>query len=358
MKKKILLITTGGTIASRSGGSGALPQMSAEEILRYVPSVSTLCRVESLPLYNLDSTNMEPRHWLGMAHAVRTHYDDCDGFVILHGTDTMSYSAAALSYLMQGLAKPVVLTGAQRPVDKEVTDAKRNLTDSLLYAADGGSFGVSVVFDGAVIAARARAKAARRASTPFRASTTRTSPWCATAPSCVTSGKRGPLERHFSTTNSTTAFRPQAYPRHEPGDPAAPPAALRRAHHRELRRGGHPLLERDGFMDALGVWAEAGGLLIMTTQVPHEGSDMGLYKVGMRVKERFDLIEAYDMTLEATVTSSCGSSGRRRTITAYGSFSTSPSITTLSSRRGLFCVFRRVGPKYHRNIFRRRAVCP
>jgi hypothetical protein len=97
----------------------------------------------------------------------------------------------------------------------------------------------------------------------------------------------------------------------------------------------------------------------MTTQVPHEGSDMGLYKVGMRVKRALcDLIEAYDMTLEATVTKLMWILGQTTVYHRVRSFSTSPSITTLSSRRGLFCVFRRVGPKYHRNIFRRRAVCP
>lgn len=303
MKKKILLITTGGTIASRSGGSGLSPQMSAEEILRYVPSVSTLCRVESLPLYNLDSTNMEPRHWLGMAHAVRTHYDDCDGFVILHGTDTMSYSAAALSYLMQGLAKPVVLTGAQRPVDKEVTDAKRNLTDSLLYAADEGSFGVSVVFDGAVIAGT-RARKSRTKS--FNAFSSIDYPNLAVV-------RDGAIVRYIREARPAGA--PLFYDKLNDRVfvlkliPGMNPVILRhlRPHYDALiiesfGVGGIPCYERDGFMDALGVWAEAGGLLIMTTQVPHEGSDMGLYKVGMRVKERFDLIEAYDMTLEATVT--------------------------------------------------------
>jgi L-asparaginase len=220
-----------------------------------------LCRVESLPLYNLDSTNMERGTGLGMAHAVRTHYDDCDGFVILHGTDTMSYSAAALSYLMQGLAKPVVLTGAQRPVDKEVTDAKRNLTDSLLYAADGGSFGVSVVFDGAVIAGTRARKSRTKSFNAFRASTTEP--------------RRGARRRHralhrearpagapLSTTNSTTGFSSSSLSRHEP-------VILRhlRPHYdasssRASAWGGIPCYERDGFMDALGSGRRRGAFLL------------------------------------------------------------------------------------------------
>lgn len=303
MKKKILLITTGGTIASRSGEGGLSPQMSAEEILRHVPSVPERCRVESLPLYNLDSTNMEPRHWLGMAHAVRAHYDDYDGFVILHGTDTMSYSAAALSYLMQDLGKPVVLTGAQRPVDKEVTDAKRNLTDSFLYAADDDSFGVSVVFDGGVIAGT-RARKSRTKS--FNAFSSIDYPNLAVL-------RDGAIVRYIR--DKRPAGAPVFYDRLNDRVfvlkliPGMNPVVLRhlRPYYDALiiesfGVGGIPCYERDSFMGAIDAWAAAGGLLVMTTQVPHEGSDMGLYNVGVRVKERFDLIEAYDMTLEATVT--------------------------------------------------------
>ena len=85
---------------------------------------------------SIDSTNMEPRHWLGMAKAIKDNYESYDGFVILHGTDTMSYTGAALSYLIQNSAKPVVITGSQRPVSMEITDAKHNIYDSFLYACD------------------------------------------------------------------------------------------------------------------------------------------------------------------------------------------------------------------------------
>ncbi len=69
------------------------------------------------------------------------HYDDFDGFVIAHGTDTMAYTAAALSYMVQNTKKPIVITGAQKPIDLEITDAKSNLIDSFLYAADDRSQG-------------------------------------------------------------------------------------------------------------------------------------------------------------------------------------------------------------------------
>ena len=86
-----------------------------------------------------------------MRQAIEEHYDNYDGFVICHGTDTLAYSAAALSYLIQNSRKPIVLTGAQKPIDMEITDAKTNLADSLLFASCGRSYGVSIVFDGKVI---------------------------------------------------------------------------------------------------------------------------------------------------------------------------------------------------------------
>lgn len=87
-----------------------------------------------------------------MAKAVEEHYDQYDGFVICHGTDTMAYTAAALSYLIQNSKKPVVITGAQKPIDLEITDAKTNLCDSLRFASCDKAHGVNIVFDGKVIA--------------------------------------------------------------------------------------------------------------------------------------------------------------------------------------------------------------
>ena len=87
-----------------------------------------------------------------MVKAIEERYDRYDGFVILHGTDTMAYTSAALSYMIQSSPKPVVLTGAQRPIDKEITDAKMNLRDSILYACDDDSHDVVIVFQGHVIA--------------------------------------------------------------------------------------------------------------------------------------------------------------------------------------------------------------
>ncbi len=99
--KRILLIATGGTIASKRSDAGLKPLISSDELLSYVPAAQEFCQADALQLINLDSTNIQPRHWLSMAAAIESHYDQYDGFVICHGTDTMAYTAAALSYLVQ-----------------------------------------------------------------------------------------------------------------------------------------------------------------------------------------------------------------------------------------------------------------
>lgn len=148
--KHILMIGTGGTIASEKTPSGLTPELNTEQLLSFIPGIADLCHVDCLQLYSLDSTNICPRHWLGLAAAIRDRYDDYDGFVIAHGTDTMAYTAAALSYLVQGSPKPIVLTGAQKPIWFDGTDSKRNLTDAFLYACRGCG-GVQIVFNGKVI---------------------------------------------------------------------------------------------------------------------------------------------------------------------------------------------------------------
>ena len=150
-RKRILLIGTGGTIASEMTEVGLDPELTGADFLQYIPSVERLCRVDCVQVCNIDSTNMTPAHWLAIAAAVREGYDDYDGFVICHGTDTMAYTAAALSYLIQKSPKPIVLTGGQKPIHMDITDSKSNLLDSFTVACDGRMGGVLVVFGGAVL---------------------------------------------------------------------------------------------------------------------------------------------------------------------------------------------------------------
>ena len=148
--KKILLIGTGGTIASELTASGLAPELTTRQLVALVSALTEICEIDCVELLNLDSTNMQPRHWLQIAQCIRQNYDGYDGFVLTHGTDTMAYTAAALSYLIQGSPKPIVLTGAQKPIGFDSTDSKINLMDAFRCAAEDLP-GVSIVFNSRVI---------------------------------------------------------------------------------------------------------------------------------------------------------------------------------------------------------------
>ena len=142
--KKILLIATGGTIASGNTPSGLTPTISGEELLKSVPGLKNICEPHAIQVLNLDSTDMTPADWLVISGAIERYYDEYDGFVVAHGTDTMAYTAAALSYLVRRSPKPIVLTGAQKPIHSENTDSQVNLLDAFAYACSPGSCGVVI----------------------------------------------------------------------------------------------------------------------------------------------------------------------------------------------------------------------
>ena len=134
--KRILMLGTGGTIASKQTEHGLKPVLDSKDIISFIPQVKEVCQVDTLQVCNIDSTNVTPCHWKQMTNAIQENYEKYDGFVICHGTDTLAYTAAALSYMIQNSAKPIVITGAQKPINMDVTDAKTNLLDSFIYAAD------------------------------------------------------------------------------------------------------------------------------------------------------------------------------------------------------------------------------
>lgn len=174
------MIATGGTIASRAGEDGLAPEMDSSGLLGRVPEICEFCRPDSVQIFNIDSTNITPDHWVKIAETIRDNYDAYDGFVVCHGTDTMAYTAAVLSYMIQHSPKPIVLTGSQKPIDKEDTDARINLRDSFLYASSENAADVVIVFQGKVIAGTRAKKSVRKASMLSTASISPNSPGYAT----------------------------------------------------------------------------------------------------------------------------------------------------------------------------------
>ena len=136
LKPRILLITTGGTITMTSGPGGSLASPADRNchLLEKIPELATLATIEVLPLLNTDSSNLQPGTWVELARAVYDRMREYDGFVITHGTDTLSYTAAAIAFFLQDLGKPVVITGAQIPLEETGSDGRNNLINAFRTA--------------------------------------------------------------------------------------------------------------------------------------------------------------------------------------------------------------------------------
>ena len=137
-KASILLIYTGGTIGMKEDPAlQALTPFDFSQILEEVPELAKFAyRIDSYTFDPLiDSSDVEPSLWISLVRLIEERYDDYDGFVILHGTDTMAYSASTLSFMIEGLTKPVIFTGSQLPIGTPRTDGKENLISSVEIAA-------------------------------------------------------------------------------------------------------------------------------------------------------------------------------------------------------------------------------
>ncbi|MEN8799412.1 MAG: type I asparaginase [Flavobacteriaceae bacterium] len=134
---RILLIYTGGTIGMvMEYQTGALKPFNFNKLVEQIPELSQLdCTIHSVSFKRpLDSSNMNPTHWIQIAEIIEKYYEEYDGFVVLHGSDTMSYTSSALSYMLENLGKPVIFTGSQLPIGDLRTDAKENLITSIHIA--------------------------------------------------------------------------------------------------------------------------------------------------------------------------------------------------------------------------------
>lgn len=134
--KKILLMQTGGTIAMQfeKTGNKLNPQKWSEVLYREMPELSKIADITVKNAFFEDSSQINRTHWTKLSKLIDTNYDDYDGFVILHGTDTMAYTASALSFALQNISKPVILTGSQVPMSNIRSDARRNLINSIELA--------------------------------------------------------------------------------------------------------------------------------------------------------------------------------------------------------------------------------
>ena len=299
--RNILILTTGGTIASVQSPDGLVPGMSSEQLRNHLPQIGSDIAIDIKELFHIDSTDMTAAHWIKIIDAIRDNYDIYDGFVICHGTDTMAYTAAVLSYMIQNSEKPIVLTGAQKPIGFEITDAKSNLQDSILYAADSLSHGVQIVFAGKVIAGT---HARKVRSMSFLAFESINLP-------VIAEINNGHIIRYL---NIPSNGRVQFYDSINPNvfllklTPSMSPDLIPEIFSiydavviESFGAGGIPASIENTLLTELSKYRPEERILAMTTQVTYEGSHINTYAVGRRIADSFKILEARDMTLETII---------------------------------------------------------
>ncbi|QQK08180.1 asparaginase [Miniphocaeibacter halophilus] len=299
--KRVLIISTGGTIASIKTENGLVPGISSTQLLEYLNIKLEGVEIDTLDLLNIDSTDIRVENWILIAKTIEKHYENYDGFVVTHGTDTLAYTAAALSYLIQNSRKPIVITGAQKSISNEITDAKMNLVNSITYASSEKSNNVVIVFNGKVIAGT---RGRKEKTKSYDAFSSLNYPVLATIQDnkiirfIQNEEKQNRPDFYFDLNNSV--FLLKLIPTIE-GDILD----FIFEHYtciiiESYGVGGIPKHIFDKFIK-LSKKYSGNKIIVITTQVPMEGSDLMVYEVGQRLKGELSILESFDMTIEATV---------------------------------------------------------
>ncbi len=273
-------------------------------LLEYIPAANKVCSIDCIQIMSLDSTNIQPDHWIKIANTVRERFSDYDGFVITHGTDTMAYTAAILSYMLQNSSKPIVVTGSQKPIDAEKTDAKRNLSASIYFACEN-SGGVFIVFNGIVINGSRAVKIRTKSNNAFesinypivariRGRKVSYNPDYSLPPE-----ESGDLNFFSSIAKDVILIKLMPGMTHDIFDHI-------RGHYRgvvieSFGSGGVPFLGEPSILLSVEELVKSGVIVVITTQCLLEGGNLNLYEVGKKVLKS-NILPAYDMTTEAAVT--------------------------------------------------------
>ncbi|WP_294473255.1 asparaginase [uncultured Intestinimonas sp.] len=301
--KHILLLTTGGTIASRPTAEGLAPGLDGEDLARSIPFLTASCTVAVRDILHLDSSNIQPEEWQLIAKAVYAERGDYDGIVITHGTDTMAYTASVLSFMLRGIPIPVVLTGSQLPIEHPLTDALENLRIAFAMACSGAP-GVFVAFDRKVILGCRAVKTRTRDFDAFEsvnwplvgavdAGGLHIDPAALpprTGGDCVL---QSALCRDVFLLKLTPGLNPEILD------------LLLQMHYRGVvieafGAGGLHFIRRD-LISRLHKAAQGGMTVLVCSQCLYEGSDFTLYQAGQKALAQ-GVIQGYDMTTEAAVT--------------------------------------------------------
>ena len=300
--KRILLLTTGGTIASRLTEEGLAPGMDGSALARYLDGLRNNYDVTVRDILQLDSSNIQPEEWRLIAGHVYRSFPDYDGIVISHGTDTMAYTASVLSYMVRNIPIPVVLTGAQLPIEHPLTDGVDNLRTAFAMASSGHP-GVFLAFNRKVILG---CRAVKTHTKDFGAFSSVNWPLVATVSGsgltidekaiprltgkCVLNDQ---LCQDVFLIKLTPGLNPEIFD------------MLLSMHYRGVvieafGAGGLHFIRRN-LIEKLHNAAQAGMAVVVCSQCLYESSDFTLYQAGQKALAE-GVIQGYDMTTEAAVT--------------------------------------------------------
>lgn len=302
MKKHILLLTTGGTIASKPTAQGLAPGISGAELAAWLPHLQDTYAITVRDILHLDSSNIQPEEWQIIARSIFAQKDLYDGIVVTHGTDTMAYTASVLSFMLPGLDLPVVLTGSQLPIEHPLTDGLENLRTAFAMAASGAR-GVFLAFDRKIILG---CRAVKTRTTGFDAFESVNWPLAGSTGGGGLALNRAALPniagqchlrdglcREVFLIKLTPGLNPEIFD------------MLLSMHYRGVvieafGAGGLHFIRRD-LIAKLHKAAEAGVTVAVCSQCLYERSDFSLYQAGQKALEQ-GVLQAFDMTTEATVT--------------------------------------------------------
>lgn len=293
--KKILFLAAGGTICCKQTQEGLAPAYGFEKLLSGGMDKTDMESMEICgeQVFMLDSSDMTYRHWTALAKRITERYDEFDGFVVSHGTDTLGYAAAAMSCLIENSKKPVAMTGSMLPPDDENTDAFSNLRGAFAYAAAEGAFGVKVVFGGRIIDGECAVKVHSGDKDAFR-SVNRPQFGSFDGGAVRFSGRHSGEERFYGELCGGVYLAKLI-----PGQRLSVPKSegLRAVVVESFGAGGVPCYIED---DVARLCAE-GIYVIIASQALCGGTALSRYKVGWSALSRYPIIETGKYTIEYAV---------------------------------------------------------
>ena len=296
MMKHLTLLATGGTIASAPGEHGLSPALTAEDILKRCPIENCVGK----DVFHLDSSNIQPEEWQQLAAAVREALQTSDGAIITHGTDTMAYTASALTFMLPGLTIPVVFTGSQVPLQDPLSDGPDNMRTAFAMAASGCG-GVFVAFDRRIMRG---CRAVKVRATGFSAFESINARYIGQVSGHGLEIRRemlpvvsGPLE--LKQELSPDVFLLKLTPGMNPAIfDALVKMGVRGIVIEAFGLGGVNVLGEG--LEGIEKAVAAGVSVVVTTQCLYDSADLGVYQVGVKLME-LGVIQGRDMTSEAAV---------------------------------------------------------